>query len=249
MKNLLIMLTVMLSIIAVGNCAEEWDKDVPLDADAKIDFPTDNQANNEAIDRLLSNYREGMKLTYSSASTIVVSAGEVVCSNSTGTTRKFRKNTSSTNVTFANIDTGAEANDTYYIYAVADADATTATFKISLSSSAPSSTTYYKRLGSFVNSGGDMEQVANDNENIIVATGTAAHGATISVPSGYSQDECAWTVSYYGGSATSHAINDLDISASSSRVVTCRVQDNNWVDGSTSSWENKTCNYSITCHR
>jgi hypothetical protein len=93
-----------------------------------------------------------MTLSYSSATTIAVSAGEVVCSNSDASVRKMRQNTSATNVTFSDIDTGAEASSTtYYLYANCDADATTATFKVSASSTAPTGVTYYKRLGSFYN--------------------------------------------------------------------------------------------------
>ena len=64
----------------------------------------------------------------------------------------MRQNTTATTVTWADIDTGAEAaSTTYYVYAVADADATTATFMISANSSTPTGATYYKRIGSFYN--------------------------------------------------------------------------------------------------
>jgi len=138
----------------------EWDKDIPLSSDNLTDFPVDNQSNLDAIDLVLSNYRKGMAITYSSASTVVVSAGQVVCSNSGGTVRKFRSNPSNTNVTFSDLDTGSEAAaTTYYVFANCDAVADTATFKLSLSSSAPSGVTSYKLLGSiYNNSSSDIDR-------------------------------------------------------------------------------------------
>ena len=243
MKKLLLVMFTLL-IATTGYCADEWDKSVPADGDAKVDYPTDQGAILEATDRLLSNYREGMKLKYTSATTVTVAKGEIVCSNGAGTVRHFRANTSTTAVTFANIDTGAEANNTYYVYAVADADATTATFSISLSSTVPSGATYYKRLGSFVNSGGDMEQIANDNDSVIVATGTIANGATISLPAGFLQDECNWMVGLgSSGVPSTGAFNDLEVIVSSSRVSTC-VWSSDTAAGGTC-----TANYTITCHR
>ncbi len=117
------------------------------------------------IDRLLSNYRRGASLTYASASTITVGIGEVVCSNSDGSVRKFRANTTATTVGWGDIDTGAEAGSTtYYIYAVSDSDANTFTCSISTNSSAPSSKTYYKKLGSFYNDGSsNITNITNDD--------------------------------------------------------------------------------------
>lgn len=106
----------------------------------------------DPLDRLLAGYRKGMDITYLNADALSISAGEVVCSNSTGTIRRFRRNTSSTTVYWSDLDTGSErAYTIYYVYAVADTDATTCTFKISASSSAPTGVTYYARLGSFYN--------------------------------------------------------------------------------------------------
>lgn len=166
MKRLGLILLMTMMIVSSGICADEWNKAIPLDADAKIDFPTDNQANNEAQDRLLGDYRASMRLNYSSEATISVSSGQVACSNSAETLRRYRNNTSSTNVTFSDIDTGGEASGTtYYVYGVCDADAETATFLVSLSSSAPTGGTYYKRLGSFLNDGSsNISLIDNDNE-------------------------------------------------------------------------------------
>jgi hypothetical protein len=130
-----------------------------------------------------------------------VSAGEIVCSNSGATVRKFRQNTSSTNVTFSDIDTGAEASGTtYYIYAVCDADATTATFKISASSSAPSGVTYYKILGSFYNdASSDI-----DRNKIYTNAGSAPFTDSSGIPLGQVRG-----IFDYGSSTSSYTWRNL----------------------------------------
>lgn len=120
-------------------------------------------------ERLLSNYQEGCKVSYSSATTISIALGEIMLSNSGGTIRLMQQNTSAKTATFSNIDTGAEeASKTYYVYAyqgtVTDTDFD---IIISLSSSAPTGATYYARLGSFYNNAdSDIEQISNDNESL-----------------------------------------------------------------------------------
>jgi hypothetical protein len=92
----------------------------------------------------------------------------------------MRQNTSATNVTFSDIDTGAEeASKTYYIYANCDADATTATFKVSLSSTAPTGVTNFKRLGSFYNNASsNIQTVTNDGVNFKVGDSSSKSDAT-----------------------------------------------------------------------
>lgn len=164
MKKLL-GLTLALLLIATPSYCGQWSKATPETTDQRADYPTDQQANNDAIDRMLSKYNT-IRLTYSSASTIVASIGEVMVSNSAGTARLMLNNTSATNITFSDLDTGSEASaTTYYVYAVAaSATAETATFKISTSSTAPTGVTYYKRLGSFYNdSSSNITNPKNDN--------------------------------------------------------------------------------------
>jgi len=159
----------LLSMVVSVNAfaVSEWDKTKPAGTDTIRVYPAAVTANNEAVDRLLSNYREGLVLSYSSATTISVSAGEVTCSNAAGTVRRFRTNAAATNVTFGDLDTGAEASGTtYYVYAVADTDSAAATFKVSASGSAPTGVTYYKRLGSFYNDvSSNIDQTLVDNDN------------------------------------------------------------------------------------
>lgn len=158
-------LAIGLFLFQVPVMAGQWDKDVPASGDALTSWPTQAAANGDALDRMLANYQRGMALSYSSGSTIVAGAGEVMVSNSGGTVRLMLKNAASTNITFADLDTGVEASGTtYYVYAIASATSDeTATFKISASSSAPSGITYYKRLGSFINdSGSSITAILND---------------------------------------------------------------------------------------
>ena len=125
----------------------------------------------DPLDRLLANYREGAKIIYSSAAALTINAGEVVCSNSDASIRKFRKNDSSTTLTVATgIDTGAEAKSTtYYIYAICDADAFTVVYSLSATLPAAGSYTYYKRLGSFYNNSSsnvDASLISNDDNTL-----------------------------------------------------------------------------------
>jgi hypothetical protein len=165
-------ITLLILLVGVNAFAGQWDKGIPQSDDYWIDYTTDAQANNDALDRALSNYRQGLKLTYSSGATVVVGTGEIVVSNSDGSVRLMLNNTSTTNVTFSDIDTGAEAGSTtYYVYAIAaNASAETATFKISTSSTAPTGVTYYKRIGSFYNNSSsdiDAARIVNDNTSTL----------------------------------------------------------------------------------
>ena len=106
----------------------------------------------DPLQRLLDGYVKDVEVRYASSSTITVTAGEIICENTAGTNKRMRENTSNLTLTWSDIDTGAEANSTkYYIFAVADADASTYTGKISASSTSPSGATYYKLIGSFYN--------------------------------------------------------------------------------------------------
>lgn len=207
----------------------------------------------EPLDRLLTGYRT-VTLLHNSGSTLQTSAtGAVVCANSAGTIKRFRYNSTSVSITFSDLDTGAEAsNTTYYVYAVCDATADTFTAKISANSTTPSGVTYFKRLGSFLNDGSsNITVLTNDDERFIMATGTVTNGGTISLPSGWAQDECNWTVGL--GSAPdvsgSGAINQFNVTVSTSRVVTCTYNQNNWVDGSTNTSGSCDANYLIACYR
>lgn len=136
--------------------------------------------NNVALDTLVRDYRVDCTLLYSSVSTLNVLAGEIAIPNSDGSDVNWRRNTSTTAVTWANIDTGSEANSTqYYVYAVADADATTFTVMISTSATTPTGATNYRRIGYFYNnSSGNIVSVGNDKDgdvgNIVSSEGTTS---------------------------------------------------------------------------
>ena len=247
MKRVLIAI-LFLMLVLPGTVFCEWDKAIPITTDDWVDFPADQNSNNLALDGLLSQYPKGITLSFSSATTIVASTGGVVCSNSAGTIRKFRNNTAETNITFANLDIGTEDDDTYYVYASCDAVATTAVFKISLSSTEPDGVTSYKRIGSFINLSDDITEVTNDSVRMITSTGSISHGVTISLPDGYEEEECDWTVSGYqirgyGVDAAGSADDYYKTYASDARVVTCQTTNTG------AGTANGTCNFLIICNR
>jgi hypothetical protein len=167
MKKIILALFLSLCLISQGYCADQWTKAQLAGTTAAADIDTYNLANNEATDRLLYTYRQGCALVYASAATITVNSGALALPNSVGTVVRWRRNTSATTVAWANIDTGSEANaTTYYVYGVADTDATTFTIMISTNSSAPTGATYYRRLGSFYNdASGNITQIVNDDNS------------------------------------------------------------------------------------
>lgn len=126
------------------------------------------------LDNLLATYCNEY-LTYNSSSTITVSSGSCVVSNSQGTIRLFLQDTASTNVTSANIDTGSLTSGTkYYVYSTAATNsATSSTYYFSASNTSPSGQTYYYQIGSFTTD--SSNQITTINNNIALGTqgGTA----------------------------------------------------------------------------
>jgi len=113
-----------------------------------------SQANATDIVEQLVATLPTIKLSYVDGDTIQASAGVIWCENSGSSIRVPRQNTSTTNITFSDIDTGSEASDTtYYVWASADATASTVAFKISTSASTPSGLTTYRLVGGFYNDG------------------------------------------------------------------------------------------------
>lgn len=108
--------------------------------------------NKDIIDQIVNNIFPSIRITYVSTTTVQASAGRCYPQNSGATIRKMRRNTSTTNITGSDLDSGGPslaASTVYYVYANGDAAATTVTFKLSTNSSAPSGVTNYQRLGSF----------------------------------------------------------------------------------------------------
>ena len=170
MKVFLLAMLICSNVYAGNQWQEGTGENTILGSISPSDIDKDSFENAiDPLDRVLSNYQEGCKISYSSATTISIALGEVMLSNSAGTIRLMQQNAAATTATFSNIDTGAEASSTtYYVYAY-QATVTDTDFDIiiSLSSSAPTGATYYARLGSFYNnSDNDIEQISNDNESL-----------------------------------------------------------------------------------
>ena len=117
------------------------------------------QAKNTDVLTFLKGLNHTITLTWVDADTIQASAGVVLCAKADNSIKVLRQNTSTTNITFSDIDAGARAtNTTYYVYANGDASATTVTFKISSSSTTPTGITNLRRIGTFkTNSTGSGE--------------------------------------------------------------------------------------------
>ena len=175
MKRIIIsVLVIGLSFVGNAYGADQWLKGKPAGTDSPATIDDTIQVNNNATDRLLADYREGCAVSYSSATTISVAAGQIACDNTARSLRKWRENTSATSVTFSNLDVGVEAEATYYVYAVSETDATTFTCVLSLSSSTPTGVSYYARLGSFSNDS-DLDI---DSDSVVDDAGlTVADGA------------------------------------------------------------------------
>lgn len=148
----------------------------------------------QPLDNLLSGYCTEY-LAYNSSTIITVKAGACVVTG--GSVRMFMLDPSDTNLTTANLDTGASftPSTTYYVYASSPNSTTqTSTYYISLSSTAPTGVTYYKRIGSFYsNASSYITAISNDNNIYSASVGD------------YSSK--SWSVNY-------QALTDGDIVAS-----------------------------------
>ena len=124
------------------------------------------QAYSESLKGLLIAYRRGCNVEYKGTADLYVRLGEICIPDASGNIR-LRRNTTDTTVTWANIDTGAEeASTIYYVYAVADASATTFTVMISKSATTPTGATFYKLLGSFYNDASSNIEESKITNNI-----------------------------------------------------------------------------------
>lgn len=165
MKRIWIFIMLLCLICSQAFGAYEWTKAQPAGTTnaSDIDYYVAT-TNNEALDRLLSKYQHGASVSYVSTSSLSIGIGEVACSSNAGV-RKFRANTAAVTITASDLDVGAfDVSKTYYVYAVADADATTFTGKISLNATAPAGVTYYRRLASFTTNA--SSEVVNDDSLI-----------------------------------------------------------------------------------
>jgi hypothetical protein len=131
----------------------------------------------DPLDRMLISYRRGCVVRYTSASSVTIGAGELTLRNSADTIKRFRANTAEVVLDLTtDLDTGAEAATTqYYVYAVADAAATTFTGIISASATFPTGVTYARKIGYFYNdASSNITSVGNidgDESNLVYAYG------------------------------------------------------------------------------
>jgi len=139
----------------------------------------------DSLTSMLREYRHGCKVIADTVAQIKVEAGEVCCVDASGN-KKLRRNTSTITVTWANIDTGAEAaSKRYYVHAVADTAATTFTVEISLSATAPDGVTTFKLLGSFYNNGSsNITDVMDDLHLLHKETGLPCPWTVATPPGG-----------------------------------------------------------------
>jgi hypothetical protein len=232
MKRLFLFLTILLAISGVCY-AQQWDVDSPAGTNSVSDIDTYVGYNNTAVDRLVAGYNT-IALVYNSASQITASAGEVTVSNSDGSVRLFLRNTSTTTITWADIDAGAEAGSTtYYVYAIAAlVTSETATFKVSTSSTAPAGATYYKKIGSFYNNSSsniDREKIytiaygntVNDSDGAPLFAGIYDYSSSLS---SYSYKTSGIKIAFGTGtqSSGSMTVSNLPFTNTNSYSVSCQ---------------------------
>lgn len=182
MRKLLLSI-LLLTLTTPAWAVTNWNKSIPASGDNLTAWPSAVIAQWSIVDTLLSNYRQLMPIVYKNSNTATVNAGEIVVSNSGGSLRLFLQNSSNTDITTANLDTGSSFSNstTYYVYAGTSTNTdSSATFYISLSSSAPSGVTYYKQLGYFVtNSSGSIANIFNNDSTSYIGSTTTKNVGTI----------------------------------------------------------------------
>lgn len=168
-----LILAALLFISTPALAVTQWDKSIPSSGNNLTAWPAAVTAQWSIMDTLLASYRQGERLTYNNTTTIVVTSGQVVVSNSGATLRIFLSDSGNTTLSTANLDSGSSfsAGTTYYVYAAgASSTAASSTYYISLSSSAPTGPTYYFQLGSFTTDGsGNITASGITNNNFVVS--------------------------------------------------------------------------------
>ena len=131
------------------------------------------QSYSASLKNLLIDMNKNVHVEYNAIDSVLLKAGEISIPDASGNVR-FRRNTSDLTVDWGDIDIGAEANNTYYVYAMADSAGTGFTAKISLSASLPYGGVFYRKIGSFVNTAGDItaSSITNDDNSFGKQFGT-----------------------------------------------------------------------------
>jgi hypothetical protein len=186
-KTFLILALISLVFSVPVYAADQWAKIQPAGTEAAGTIDDLLRVNNAALDRLEYNYRRSLTVVPDTGNTVNVLAGEIAIPNAAGSVVRWRMNTTTTNLTWSDIDTGAEANGAqYYVYAVADTDATTCTFLISTNATSPTGATYYRKIGYFYNDstgaivsvgnikGGDVPNIISQSAATEITTSSAS---------------------------------------------------------------------------
>lgn len=251
MKKILSVFFLSLFVLQVpAEPASQWTVGDPQGTEANGTIDNLIRINQEALDRLLNGYRRGLGINYVSANALSVLAGEIAIPNAAVSIVRFRETTAATSVTWDDIDTGAEeSSKTYYIYLTADTDITGVVEKISLSSTSPSGSTYYVKIGEFYNnSSGNIERLISyrpDNGTdyqdvvkgwaIITVSGTVAildsYNVSSVVDDAAGQTTVVWDTDFGGTSYSAVSTNGSTTSSAGgfSYVVnraaaSCRVE-------------------------
>lgn len=163
-----ILITVLLLTSSPAWAVTQWNIAVPANGDSKSAWPGQVHSQWSILDTLLSNYQQGELLTYKNSTTITITSGQTVVSNSGASLRLFLSDPGNTDITSANLDTGGSfsAGTIYYVYSTANSStASSSTYYISLSSSAPTGPTYYFQLGAFLTDGsGNITTLTNNHK-------------------------------------------------------------------------------------
>lgn len=219
MLRLLLTILFLNLSIPLSFAIDQWVPSVPASGDNPVNFPAAEVSNNNSLSRLLSNYKRSQVISYTSTTSITVSSGEITCNSATPYI--FRQNTSGSVLNSANLDTGASFSNstTYYVYAICDANTTTNTYFISLSSSTPTGATNYVLLGSFTtDSSGNItgSSISNVGNNQTIGS-VYDYGASASAYTTQSSSKMA-----HGDTALSSGtltITNLPFTSSSSYTI------------------------------
>lgn len=247
MKKILVVITIML-MASMGYCADQWDKVSPDGDDTANQIDELIQVNNEALDRLLIDYRSNVELRYASTSSLTVTAGEIAIPNSAESDVEWRRTTADTTITFSDLDTGSESASTkYYVYVESDTDETGFGVVISESSSAPTGYTQYRLVGSFYNNSDsdidstkvnssylnyDTDELESDYDSDWFTANnstlyTKTHGITIDLPTDLIDIELYWRDSDSGSYIAPLHLSALD--NANSNAGTAISYDDNYI--------------------
>lgn len=243
MFRLILFFTLLLTSPAFA--VTQWSLTIPASSDSKSAWPTAAHSQWTILDTLFSNYRNGMPLIYKSSTALTVGSGEAVVSNVGGSARLFLQNTSSTDVTASNLDSGSSfsAGTTYYVYCgTSTATASACTYYISTSSTSPSGVTYYKKLGSFYSDASSNISLPSSYDGVQYANiepSTSSNGTSFSANTEYTNSSSTkLMIVAYAGAAQSGGFQYLDLSgnigatAASTEVTRCA----NWDSGTTNTF-------------